>query len=105
MGMRVDGARHHHAALEVVGLVDARIGRGRGDDPPGDDGTAPGRSEDPGQGADRCGVDDLVPGATVKLAELVLTNGNAFFRLVGLAGQAPAAAPQPGAGEEAPAAG
>jgi hypothetical protein len=82
--------------------------RGRGEDPPGDDGTAPGRSEGPGQGAqrsDRCGIDDLVSGAAVKIAELVLTNGNAYFRLVGLAGQAPAGEPQPGAGEDAPAAG
>jgi hypothetical protein len=63
-----------------------------GEDPPGHDGTAPGRSEGPGKGAEhsaRCNVDDLVPGATVKVAELVLVNGNAYYRMVGLPRQAP----------------
>lgn len=58
------------------------------DDPPGHDGTAPGRSEEPGKDAEhssRCTVDDLVPGTTVKVAELVLIYGNAYYRLVGLA--------------------
>lgn len=69
-----------------------------GEDPPGHDGTAPGRSEGPGQGAehsDRCNADDLVAGATVKVAELVLTGGNAYYRLVGLAKHAPEE-PEPG---------
>jgi hypothetical protein len=56
-----------------------------GDDPPGHDGTPPGRSEDPGQGAEHsahCTTDDLTAGATVKLAELVLLDGKAFYRKV-----------------------
>jgi hypothetical protein len=58
-----------------------------GEDRPGDDGTAPGRSENPGQGAersDRCNVEDLVPGAIVKRAEIVLTHGNAFYKKIGV---------------------
>ncbi len=72
-------------------------GRGRGpqpgEDPPGHDGTAPGHSEDPGQGAEhsrRCGPDDLVAGAAVKVAELILVDGKAFYKLVGLPQQASA---------------
>ena len=65
-----------------------------GEDPPGHDGTAPGHSEGPGQGAEhrhhRCGPDDLVAGATVKVAELVLFDGKAFYKLVGLQRQASA---------------
>jgi hypothetical protein len=64
-----------------------------GEDPPGHDGTAPGNSEDPGKGAEHsahCNVDDLIAGATVKVAELVLVNGNAYYRMVGLPRQAPA---------------
>lgn len=53
------------------------------DDPAGHDGTAPGRSEG-AEHSSRCTVDDLVAGATVKVAELVLIDGNAFYRLVGL---------------------
>ncbi len=58
-----------------------------GEDSPGDDGTAPGSSEDPGRGAERsarCDTDDLVAGTVVKKAEIVLTDGNAFFKVVGL---------------------
>jgi hypothetical protein len=58
-----------------------------GEDPPGHDGTPPGRSEDPGQGAEhsgRCTADDLVVGGTVKVAELVLIDGSAFYKLVAL---------------------
>jgi hypothetical protein len=78
-----------------------------GEDPPGHDGTAPGRSEDPGQGAEhshRCGVEDLVAGTTVKVAELVLIDGNAFYRLVGLAQQGPDDELEPGdnSGEDSP---
>jgi hypothetical protein len=63
------------------------------DDPPGHDGTAPGSSENPGKGAehsDRCTTADLVPGTTVKVAELVLIDGNAFYKLVALPAKAPA---------------
>jgi hypothetical protein len=70
------------------GVRDGGRGLELGEDPPGHDGTAPGRSEDPGKGAEhshRCTTDDLVAGATVKVAELVLLDGNAFYKLVGLA--------------------
>ena len=56
-------------------------------DPPGHDGTAPGRSEGPGQGAehsDRCTTDDLTEGATVKFAVLTLVDGKAIYKVVGL---------------------
>lgn len=58
------------------------------DDPPGHDGTPPGASEGPGQGEDhgqrppKCDEDDLVAGAVVKKAEIVLTDGNAYFRVI-----------------------
>jgi hypothetical protein len=58
-----------------------------GDDPPGHDGTAPGRSEGPGKGAEhgeRCSTDDLTAGKTVKFANLVLVDGKAIFTLVAL---------------------
>jgi len=58
-----------------------------GEDPPGHDGTAPGRSEGPGRGAEhsaRCTRDDLTEGTTVKFAELVLVDGKAIFNLVAL---------------------
>jgi hypothetical protein len=56
-------------------------------DPPGHDGTAPGRSEGPGGGAEhsnRCSTDDLSEGATVKFAALVLVDGKAIYKVVGL---------------------
>ncbi len=49
---------------------------------------APGRSENPGRGAERsahCTADDLVAGATVKAAELVLFDGKALYKEVELA--------------------
>ncbi len=49
--------------------------------------TAPGHSENPGKGAEhsaRCTTDDLVTGATVKFADLVLVDGKAIFKLVAL---------------------
>jgi len=58
-----------------------------GEDTPGHDGTPPGNSEDPGRGAehsDHCVSGDLVAGATVKFAELVLIDGKAIYGLVGL---------------------
>ncbi len=84
-----------------------------GEDAPGHDGTAPGRSEGPGQGAEhsaRCNAGDLVPGTPVKVAELVLIDGSAYYKLVGLIVQAPAdeGEPQPEGeeeGEDAPVAG
>jgi hypothetical protein len=100
------GLRHHlrgHGADDEgqqgreEGPADDHGGRGlepnednhqNGDDPPGHDGTPPGRSEDPGQGAAhsaRCTTDDLVAGSTVKFAELVLLDGKAFYREVALA--------------------
>lgn len=63
-----------------------------GDDPPGHDGTAPGRSEGPGRGdehSDRCTTDDLIAGATVKFAVLVLVDGKAVYSVVGLPKPAP----------------
>ncbi len=113
------GRRHHgrHRARRK-GSASASSRRGRpegvqpgrgpsaGEDPPGNDGTAPGRSEDPGKGADkssRCNIDDLVPGATVKVAELFLANGNAYYRLVGLPRQAPPSGDAPPADDSPPA--
>jgi hypothetical protein len=65
--------------------------RGRHSDPPGHDGTPPGSSEDPGQGAKhkapRCTTADLVVGAVVEEAELKLKNGGAFYKKVVLAGK------------------
>ncbi|HEX6688110.1 MAG TPA: hypothetical protein VF085_05535, partial [Solirubrobacterales bacterium] len=89
-----EGEDNHQVGEEEPG--DDRGDRGRepgednrqnGDDPPGHDGTAPGNSEDPGQGAEhsaRCTTDDLVAGAAVESAELVLFDGNAFYREVEL---------------------
>ncbi len=61
--------------------------RQAGDDPPGHDGTAPGRSEGHGHGAEhpaRCTTEDLTEGATVKFADLVLVDGKALFKMVAL---------------------
>lgn len=64
---------------------------GRGDEPgedtPGHDGTPPGSSEDPGRGAEHsahCTSEDLVAGATVKVAELLLIDGKAIYAFIGL---------------------
>jgi hypothetical protein len=58
------------------------------DDPPGHDGTPPGASEGPGQGAEHapadCTTADLVAGAVVKGAELELEHGAATFSEVDL---------------------
>lgn len=58
-----------------------------GDDPPGHDGTAPGRSEGPGRGDENgasCGVSDLTEGKAVKFAELLLVDGKAVFKIIAL---------------------
>ena len=55
--------------------------------PPGHDGTPPGSSEDPGRGAERsqrCSSEDLVAGAPVDVAELVLIDGSAIYKMVAL---------------------
>jgi len=64
---------------------------GRGDEPgedtPGHDGTLPGNGEDHGHGAEyshRCTSEDLAAGATVRVADLVLTDGKAIYAFVGL---------------------
>lgn len=76
-------------------------------DPPGHDGTAPGRSEGPGHGAEhsaRCTTDDLTEGATVKFADLILVDGKAIFKLVALpAVQLPAVQGEQEGEPEAPA--
>jgi hypothetical protein len=72
-----------------------------GDDPPGHDGTAPGRSEGPGHGAEdsaRCSTADLTAGETVKFAELVLVDGKAIYKVVAL----PKAEAEEGGESEAP---
>jgi hypothetical protein len=101
-GHRHDGLRHRgHAGATASrdgsgsehggrGPGGENPGRGEepGEDPPGHDGTPPGNSEDPGEGAEhsaRCTTEDLVAGATVQFAELVLFDGNAFYKTVGLA--------------------
>jgi hypothetical protein len=93
-GGGAEGEDHRGRGEEEAG--DDHGGRGvepgeddheNGDDPPGHDGTAPGRSEGPGQGADhpdRCTTDDLLAGTTVKAAELVLIDGKAIYREVDL---------------------
>jgi len=89
---RRHGMRHRRraAASHARGREDGEAGEDNhsaGDDPPGHDGTAPGRSEGPGHGAEhsaRCTTKDLTEGATVKFADLVLVDGRAIFRLVAL---------------------
>lgn len=85
------------------------VGEARGEDEVGDD--HGGRGLEPGEddrvhdeGDDRgrhgCGAGDLVEGATVIKAEIVLTHGKAFFKKIGLLPeQAVAPEPEP---EEAP---
>ena len=61
--------------------------QGEKDDPPGHDGTPPGASEGPGQGAENtadCTTAALVVGATVDEAELELGNGVATFEKIEL---------------------
>jgi len=57
------------------------------DDPPGHDGTPPGASEGPGNGAENtanCGPEALVVGAAVEEAELEIEHGAATFEKVEL---------------------
>lgn len=61
----------------------------RGDEPGDDRGRRHGKPGDEGDRGDsdrgdRCGVEDLVEGAVVIKAEIVLTHGNAFYRKIGL---------------------
>ncbi len=99
-----DRAAEDQAGEDESAPPDAQGRDDQGEDPPGHDGTPPGASEGPGRGADRsarCGTDDLVPGTAVKRAEIVLIDGNAYFRVICLPppGQ-PAQEPQPeGEGE------
>jgi hypothetical protein len=63
-------------------------GDDQNDDPPGHDGTPPGASEGPGNGAENtanCGPEALVVGATVSEAELELAHGVATFEKIDLA--------------------
>ncbi len=84
------GRGHGRSQRPNRGGEDGPGGEGRGprqegENPPGHDGTPPGSSEDPGRGAEHsagCGTDNLVPGTTVKKAEIVLIDGAAYFRVV-----------------------
>lgn len=90
-----DGSEEDENGNRGPGSENSGRGEEPGEDAPGHDGTPPGRSEDPGQGAehsDRCSTDDLVAGTTVQYAELVLIDGKAIYGLVGLE-RAPQAAP------------
>lgn len=73
---------------EEPGEDDHGRGEEPGEDTPGhDDGTLPGNSEDPDHGAEHfahCTSDDLVAGATVRVADLVLIDGKAIYAFVGL---------------------
>jgi hypothetical protein len=57
-----------------------------GDDRGGQGGEPSGDAHGHGHGhhGDRCNTGDLVPGAVVMRAEMVLTHGNAFFKEIGL---------------------
>ena len=90
------GMRHHlrHARASDSpgrGNPGAEGPRGEGEGRPeggeGHDGTAPGRSEGPGEGAEhaaRCTSEDLTEGTTVKFADLALLDGKAIYNLVAL---------------------
>jgi hypothetical protein len=89
-----DGSGEHHGR----GPDDESPGRSEepGEDTPGHDGTPPGSSEDPGHGAEHADhrtSADLVAGATVRVAELVLLDGKAIYAFVGLEPPAPEEAP------------
>lgn len=75
-----------------------------GDQPPGRDGTEPGASEDPGEGAERrrrhrC-IHYLVEGAIVKRADMVLAHGKAFYRTIGVVKPVDSTDEEPPADEE-----
>lgn len=81
---------------EEPGEDDHSRGEEPGEDAPGHDGTPPGSSEDPGHSAEhfsRCASEDLVAGATVRVADLVLTDGKAIYVFVGLEPPAPEGGP------------
>jgi hypothetical protein len=82
------GSENRHSGQEESSDHGGEAGtQASGDNPPGHDGTAPGRSEGPGKGAEhsaRCTTEDLTEGATVRFADLVLVNGKAIFRMIAL---------------------
>jgi hypothetical protein len=82
------GLRHHLRHGATASHRGGGEGKhGNGDNPPGHDGTAPGRSEGPGHGSEHsadCASADLTAGKTVKFAELVLVDGQATYKVVGL---------------------
>lgn len=83
-----EGGGNGHSGQEEPGSHGGEAGtQAGGDNPPGHDGTAPGRSEGPGKGAEhsaRCTTEDLTEGATVRFADLVLVDGKAIFKLIAL---------------------
>jgi len=90
--------RRHVASASRGGVSDISGDRRTGDEPsdvrgdrgiePGDDhGEQGGESGEDAHGhrpGDRCNTDDLVPGAIVMRAEIVLAHGNAFYARIGL---------------------
>jgi hypothetical protein len=98
-----EGEDNHQSGEEEAGEEDGGQGVEPGEDSPGNDGTAPGRSEGPGQGDEhsaRCTTGDLTVGTTVKFAELVLVDGKATYKAIVLPmpaheGEEEAEAPSP----------
>jgi len=97
--------RGHGARSSRRGEEEPGDDRGRGGEPePGDDrgqqGERPqgppalgdGGAHDRGHHGERCNASDLVPGAVVMKAEIVLTHGEALFKKVGLLPPRPATA-------------
>jgi len=90
--------RRHVASASQRGVRDIANDRQAGDEPSdvrGDHGAEPGgENGEPGGESgvdarrhrhdDRCNTDDLIPGAVVMRAEMVLTHGNAFYARIGL---------------------
>jgi hypothetical protein len=88
-------SNHGEDESEDEGEDEDHAGPGDGEmPPPGHDGTPPGSSEDPGDGAENsadCTTDALVEGAVVEEAELKLRDGKAVYKEVELEEQAKAA--------------
>lgn len=76
---RIRCGRHRHGANHQ-----RRARRGSGDPATHDAGDNNGGNHANQGRRGRCNVDDLVPGATVKRAEIVLTHGKAIYKKVGL---------------------